>query len=307
MTVFLGDSGGVEIRRFVDGDDPIAGVLMPEMVHLEVDRFAHPFDTVLGPRGNGELSPFITGDRVQIQSTDGSGNPVDRPLELLADFPNESLVEFYANVDPVGNIAAYPSFEDAINNNKPERYQVVIPSTSQSVQVKPAAGPATCLANVVSYQFTTEREAVDCTELGTEFRENYTRGLISGQGELECLWDYSFYKLCAKDANCVTDVAHYLLELAQRVTYGADFVGTFYLNRSEDPELPSVWQEAQCVVTGASFQVQTSAIIRSSIRFVTTGPFKYGIGTPAYELLKEDLGFLLQEDDSEIFLEQSID
>ena len=307
MTVYLGDAGGIEIRRFVDGDAPISGVLIPEMVHTEVDRFAHPFDTVLGPRGAGELSPFITGDRVRIQTTDGNGNTVDVPLVLFANLTDVSVVEFYANVDPVGNIAAYPTFEDAINNNKPARYPLVLPSANQNVQVIPAAGPAICLANVTSYQFTTEREAVDCTGLGTEFRDNYTRGLISGQGELECLWDYSFYKLCAKDAECVTDVAHYLLELAQRVTYGADFLGTFFLNRSEDPELPSIWQEAQCVITGASFQVQTSAIIRSSIRFVTTGPFKFGIGTPHYELLKEDLGFLLQEDDSEIFLEQSID
>jgi hypothetical protein len=307
MTVFLGNSGGVEIRRFVDGDDPIAGVLMPEMVHIEVDRFAHPFDTVLGPRGAGELSPFITGDRVRIQSTDGAGNAVDRPLVLFADFTSESMVEFFANVDPVGNIAAYAQYDDAINNNKPARYSLVLPSANQNVQVLPAAGPATCLGNVVGYQFTTEREAVDCTELGTEFRENYTRGLISGQGELECLWDYSFFKLCAADQGSLTDSTHYLLELAQRVTYGADFVGTFYLNKSSDPELPSIWQEAHCVITGASFQVQTADIIKSSIKFVTTGPFKYGIGTPAYELLKEDLGFLLQEDDTEIFLEQSID
>ena len=307
MTVYLGDAGGIEIRRFVDGDAPISGVLIPEMVHTEVDRFAHPFDTVLGPRGNGELSPFITGDRVRIQTTDGNGNAVDVPLVLFADLTDVSLVEFYANVDPVGNIAAYPSFEDAINNNKPARYPLVLPTENQNVQVIPAAGPAVSLANVVSYQFSTERETVDCTSLGAEFRDNYTRGLISGQGELECLWDYSFFKLCANETNCVTDVAHYLLELAQRVTYGADFVGTFFLNRSEDPELPSIWQEAHCVITGASFQVQTAEVIRSSIKFVTTGPFKYGIGTPAYELLKEDLSFLLQEDDSEIFLEQSID
>ena len=58
----------------------------------------------------------------------------------------------------------------------------------------------------------------------------------------------------------------------------------------------------RAVVTGASFQVQTSEVIRSSIKFVTTGPFKYGIGTPAYELLKEDLEFLLQEDDARVAL-----
>ena len=115
------------------------------------------------------------------------------------------------------------------------------------------------------------------------------------------------FKLCAADQGSLTDSTQYLLELAQRVTYGADFVGTFYLNKSPDPELPSIWQEAHCVITGASFQVQTADVIKSSIKFVTTGPFKYGIGTPAYELLKEDLGFLLQEDDTEIFLEQSID
>ena len=308
MTVFLGTSGGIEIRRFTDGDTPIKGLLHPEMVHEEVDRFAHPFDTVLGPRGAGELSPFITGDRVRIQRTDSAGNPSDLPLVLLNELSGTSLIEFYANVDPVGNIAAYPSFEDAINNHKPARYTVVVASESQNVVVIPVQGPATCLANVVSYQFTTERETVDCTSLGAEFRDNYTRGLISGQGELECLWDYNFYKACGVNPiGQIADVNHYLLELAQRVTYGADFLGTFFLNRSTDPQVPSIWQEAQCVITSASFQVQTSEMIRSSIRFVTTGPFSFGIGTPAYELLKEDLSFLLQEDDTEIFLEQSID
>jgi hypothetical protein len=308
MTVFHGDSGGIEIRRFTDGDSAISGVLMPEMVHLEVNRFAHPFDTVLGPRGNGELSPFITGDRVQIQCTDGAGNPVDTPLVLFADLPTSSVVEFYANVDPIGNIAAYPNFEDAINNNKSKRYSLVLPTSNQNVQVIPASGPTSCLANVVSYQFTTERETVDCTALGEEFRDKYTRGLISGQGEVECLWDYNFHKLCQKNtSNEATEISHYLLELAQRVTYGADFLGTFFLNKSCEPDLPSVWQEAHCIITGASFQVQTEDVIRSTVRFVTTGPFKFRIGTPAYELLQEDLNFLLQEDDSEILLEQSID
>ena len=308
MTVFLGQSGGVEIRRFVDGDDPISGVLMPEMVHLEVNRFAHPFDTMLGPRGNGELSPFITGDRVRIQRTDEAGNPVETSLVLFKDLTDVSLVEFYANVDPIGNIAAYPTYKDAINNNKSERYELVMPSGNQNVLVIPAAGPTSCLANVVNYQFTTERETVDTTSLGTEFRDKYTRGLISGQGELECLWDYQFHKLCEVDTSTEpSEISHYLLELAQRVTYGADFLGTFFLNKSCDPQQPSIWQEAHCIITSASFQVQTEDVIRSVIRFVTTGPFKYGIGTPAYELLKEDLSFLLQEDDTELLLEQSID
>ena len=308
MTVYLGDSGGVEIRRWVDGDGPVRGVLMPEMVHLEVNRFAHPFDTVTGPRGNGEISPFITGDRVQIQRTDGEGTPVNTPLVLFKDLTPASVVEFYVNVDPVGNIGAYPSFEDAVNNNKASRYRLVEPTSNQFVQVIPAVGPTSCLGNVVSYQFTTEREAVDCTSLGAEFREKYTRGLISGQGELECLWDYAYHRGCQiADSTIITELPQYLLELAQRVTYGADFLGTFFLKRAENPQQPSVWQEAECIVTSASFQVQAGDVIRSTIRFVTTGPFRYGIGTPAYELLKEDLSFLLQEDGSEIFLEQSVD
>ena len=309
MTVFLGDSGGVEIRRWVDGDDPINGILMPEHVHTEVDRFAHPFDTVTGPRGNGELSPFITGDRVRIQRVDENGNPVTTPLVLFAHATDVSLVEFHVNVDSSGNIAAYPNYEDSINNNRSARYVLVEPTENQYVQVIPAVGASHCLANVVSYQFTTEREAVDCTSLGTEFRDKYTRGLISGQGELECLWDYDLYTSCEKAAGAeLTELPHYLLQLAQRVVYGADFLGTFYLNRTEGScENPSVWQEAECIVTSASFQVQVGDVIRSTIRFVTTGPFKFGIGTPAFELLKEDTSFLLQEDDSEILLDQSLD
>jgi len=302
MTVFLGESGGVEIRRFTEGDDPISGVLIPEMVHTEINRFAHPFDTVQGPRNTGELSPFITGDRVQIR------RPDKQPLVLFADITDEYLVEFFVHVDPVGNIAAYPNFEDAVNNRKSARYRVVEPTENQAVEVIPASGPPTCLANVVSYEFTTERETVDCTSLGTEFRENYTRGLISGQGQLECLWDYKYAQACSSEATgYTTDIVQYLLELSQRVVYGADFVGTFYLHRSENRQDPSIWQEAQCIVTGATFEVRPSAVIRSTIRFVTTGPFKFGVGLPAYEILKEDLGFLLQEDGTELYQEQTLD
>ena len=103
-------------------------------------------------------------------------------------------------------------------------------------------------------------------------------------------------------------MSHYMIELAQRVTYGADFLGTFYLHKAEDEHDRSVWQEAHCTITGATLQVSATETIRSTIRFVTTGPFKTNLGTPQFELLKEDLNFLLQEDDeSEILLQATLD
>ena len=128
--------------------------------------------------------------------------------------------------------------------------------------------------------------------------------MISGQGTLECFWDYDTTAPCDDLSNTSVEYSHYLIELAQRITYGADFLGIFYLHKNADR---SVYQEAECIVTGASFQVSSGTPIRSRITFLTTGPFKLSIGRPAFEILREEGTLLLQEDDTEIFQENSLD
>ena len=218
MTVFLGAEGGVEIRRFVDGDEPIVGTLTPEDLNLNNNTFAHPFHTPKGPFTT-ELSPFISGDRVRVTRIDKNLDGSKKDLVLIKDAKPSKSQEFYVAVGVDGRLQCYAQFEDAIM--KRDRLQLVQHTEDQRVRMTPTPGVGRCLANVTSYEFTTDRETVDTTSLGSEFREYYSRGLISGQGSLQCLWNYRPQE-CVKDDGIVSDYPHYLLNLVQRVTFQLD-------------------------------------------------------------------------------------
>lgn len=297
MTVYLGDSGGLSLRRWTDGDDPLAVTLEPDDVNTVVDRFSVDWRTPSGPQSVNELCPFVTGDHIRIQS------PVTTTDVVLITGNKNPVVEAYVSVDQAGTLALYADFDDAINNNKAARLALEKHTAAQSLLIQPIEGSERCLARVVSYEFTTERETIDVTSLGDEFRERFTRGLISGQGTLQCYWEFQD-EMCGdfEDVAQTPEFSNYLLHLAQRVTYGADFLGVFYLNKTTQR---SVWQEAECIVTGATFQVSAGQPIASQINFVSTGPFELRVGVPEFELLMESGDAILKEKDGEILIEQT--
>jgi hypothetical protein len=290
MTIYMGYEGAVEIRRSVTGDNPVSGLLSPEDVNENNNTFEHPFHTPSGPAFNTELSPFISGDLVEVARTDKNPDGTPKNLVLLKNGQPSKTQGFYVSVGVDGRLQCYNTFDDAIS--KRNRLELVKHSEAQQVEMRPTPGVQRCLANVTSFEFTSEREAVDTSTLGTEFREYYTRGMISGQGSLECFWSYK-PGMCDGTDQAFQDYPNYLIELSQRVTYGADFLGTFFLFVDSRR---AVWQECQCIVQNASFAVTPNQVVSSRISFITTGPTKLCVGQPRSELLLEDGSALLQED-----------
>ena len=164
------------------------------------------------------------------------------------------------------------------------------------------------LAEVKGFEFTTERETVDITNLSDQFRKRYEAGLISGQGRLDCFWDHKS-EICDPNRTCpVRELPLYLAQLCIRLTQGADFLGRFFIyrGRDEDPRFSenSVWYETECVVTNASVVVTATQLIETSIDFVTTGEIKLLVGVPpSLILLDSEPALLLTEDGGGIILQ----
>jgi hypothetical protein len=288
MTVYLGDSGQIELQR--KSGAPMRVQISPGDVSVEKRRFSVDQDI------QGTL---ITGDQVDIVK-------VDNTILELIDGHNYRDWRGFVYIDIMGGIRLYPTFESAIIGNRDEALELVIPGTPQDVLIQTRNAQFNHVAQVKSFEFTTERETVDTTALGEQFRRQYDAGLISGQGRLDCFWDYQA-TLCDPDAcNGIVEFPMYLAQLCIRLTQGADFFGRFYIYTpgGEDARASenSVWYEAECIVTNVTVTVEPTAAIESSIDFVTTETIKLLTGIPPSFLLKEDSTLLLQEDGSRIIL-----
>ena len=84
------------------------------------------------------------------------------------------------------------------------------------------------------------------------------------------------------------------LPVVHSFAQGSDFMGRFFLYVGQDPATdPSVWYEAECIVTNASVTVEPTQIISSSINFVTTGQVQLHQGMPPAYMLQEDVIFVV--------------
>lgn len=280
MGIYLGDSGHVEIQR-----SSIEGILRGSLDAADVNearrRFSFDFT------GNA----LITGDKVEIRTEDGSH------LQLVAGHNFPDWVG-YIHVDDAGGISLYTTFADSLEGDKNRALSLTSPISPQSIRVTSDFSRYHCLAGVQSYQLTTNRETIDTTSLGEEFRSLYTRGVISGQGTLSCLWSYKAAR-CGQSKDL--EFPHYLAQLCILVQQGADFLGRFYLDASTNDA--HLWYEAACVVTNVATSLSPSQTISSTIEFVTTGPVRLRMGTPAAYLLLESGDLLLQESGEGLLLE----
>ena len=153
-----------------------------------------------------------------------------------------------------------------------------------------------CVAQVQRYELTTTRETLDITNLGEEFRRQYANGMISGQGQLSCFWDYK-NDSCDPSTDRAHELAHYLAKLVLRTQLGASFVGRFYMHRPESNQDESnfVWWEARCVVNNCSMAFEPGQPVMSTIDFLTSGQFELKMGRPPSYLLQENSSRILQD------------
>ena len=289
MTVYLGSQGAVQIKR--ESGAPIHGQLVPSDVSVEKRRFSlNDYDV------QGEL---IAGDQVDITRTDG-GN-----LQLV-DGHNFPDWRGYIFVDQLGGIRLYEDFGLALAGSVDNAFELVLPTENQQLRITTRAARFQYLARLQGYELTTERESIDTTQLGDQFKQQYEAGLISGQGTLDCYFEYK-RGLCSPD-NCSegAEFAMYLAQLCVRLTQGSDFFGRFFVYHPECSEdvldvrgdEQAVWYETDCLVTNCTMSVVATGVIESTINFVTTGRIKLLTGVPPSYLLQEDASLLLQEDGS---------
>ena len=343
MSVYLGKDGLVQIRRTVDESGFVA-LVKPSDVNTDRNRFSYDYVGYLGggvggirdpeqadtPDNRDEMQyvPLITGDRVRFQRVERQeveqhGDTLttwvnsEKDQELVKKvYPNGTTAfdtDFtaYVNVDGLGGIRLYDTYEDAINFRKDNAYK--LENISEDHYFRVTAGQMDQyrgLARSSSYEFTTNREQIDITSLGKNFRRFFSNGLLSGQGRLECLWGVDLVMATTK-RNALS--IRYLSELILRLEEGAVFNGNFILNyNSNNPrkEQRFLFYECnKCVITSVAVTVEPGDVLRSTIDFVTSGPFQLRLAKlPAFLMLdypggigrETSDGYILQEEDSRL-------
>ena len=279
MSVYLGNAGGVEIRRT---GEPYGCVLQAADVNVAERRFSIDFDPDFsGPRP----SPLITGDQVEFSTADGTTD-----LELVSGQTDPSYTA-WVHVDQVGGIRLFSSYPLAVDGKKDTAIELVTPSGDQNIVVDVVNINENCVAQMRTWELTTQRETVDTSILGEEYREFYDQGMISGQGTITAIWDYRFTP-CTDRFDDEAELANYFSQLVIRFREGSKFKGIFTVYCGENE---SVWYECDCICTSVGMNFTPGQVIDSTIQFITTGQVWLRQGAlPSY---------LLQEDSDEILLE----
>ena len=282
MSVYLGNSGGVQVKR---QGEPVNVQLQAADVDTTERRFSLDFDPdYAGTRP----SPLITGDQVQFSSADETTD-----LELV-DGLTDTDVTRWVHIDQMGGIRLFDSYEKAVNGGKANAIELVKPAADQKIVVDVVNVQYECVAQMRSYELTTQRETVDTSILGEEYRQFYDQGMISGQGTITAIWDFR-YSSCVDNFDNEAALANYFSQLVIRFREGSRFCGYFTVYCDSDS---AVWYECDCICTSVGMNFSPGQVIDSTIQFITTGQIQLKQGEPPSYLLQE------QGVDSELLLEQ---
>ena len=266
MTVYLGNAGNIELTR--DSGDVIAGTIAPASVNTAKGMFSFDFS----------FGAFVTGDFVEFSSAS--------TLSFISGWAY-TKGNWFVNVDQLGGLRLYNTYSDAIAGTSNNRVALATPGAAVAVSCKILNSVPRILANIIRFELSTDREAVDTSSLGDEFRNQYST-LITGSGSIDCIFDYA--------TAGQTEIAVYLHNLLLRQQFGSDFKANLYIltegqgqgvNASND----SVWYEIQGVMTNAAIQCTAGDIIESRFTFVTTGEIKLRVQTVTWaDLLLNSAG-----------------
>ena len=270
MSVYLGNSGGVKIRRT---GEPYGCVLQASDVNVDERRFSIDFD----PNSSNEPSPLITGDEVEFSSSDGVTN-----LTLVSGLTDTDVTR-WVHVDQAGGIRLYTSYALAVNGGKDNAVELVAPSSKQNIIIDVKNLRYNCVAQMRSWELTTQRETVDTSILGEEYRQFYDQGMISGQGTINAIWDYRFTP-CDDDFDTEAELANYFSRLVIRFREGSKFQAVFTVLCGEQE---SVYYECDCICTSVGMNFAPGQVIDSTIQFITTGQIALKQGQPPSYLLLE--------------------
>ena len=285
MPTYLGSGGFIELKR-TSMEHSLNASMVPGDVNPTRKRFS-----VTGVKSN-----IITGDKVEIERTDGSSN-----LELVSGHTGRDG-SWFVHVDDIGGIRLYTTFALAVGGTKANALSLVVPSGNQDISIKARNTTYRPLARIEEYEFTTQRDQIEISQLGDVFKRQFDNGMIQGQGSMTCFWEHR-YVATDPDYSTGQEFSSYLARLILRVQQGSDFFGRFFLYRESAASANNAWYECEAQITSCSVSIPNVGIIKTQIDFITTGEFTLQVGaTPGY-VLQESTDHLLQEDGSKIFLE----
>lgn len=225
---------------------------------------------------------------------------------------------FFVHVDETNGMKLYSTFGDAVAGEKESEVRLRRPSHPIQIKVMVENNRFRVLGQVQSFEVNTEREAVDVTELGDSFREQYS-GLITGSGSVTCLFEYErrdcdgfFGQLSA-----TPEMPVYLNQLILRSSIGSEFLARLILvKRGAKPGGSNIdiddmiWQEFEAVITNVGMSFTPGEPVRVTMNYVSTGPIRLHTqmqsdyimqeqdptaGRLAFEARSED-GFLVHTD-----------
>ena len=277
MSVYLGTFGEVELKREFDGSD-LQSTINPSDVNATKKRFSFDFD-------HGQL---LTGDQVEITSTDGSA------LDFIDSYTKTSVKKFIY-VDELDGIRLYDNFAHAVVGGTTNATALAAPANDIPIKVVVQNSDYRVLGRVQSYELNTQRETVDVTTLSDEFR-NRIGTLMSGSGRMSCEWEYT--------GDTAKELPNYLLELVLRTKVGSTFKGRFYIKTSgynpanhSDANNDAVWYEVSGVLTACAVQFTPNQMVQITADFITTSKIEIRMDL-------EVVSKALQENDDELLLEQ---
>jgi len=279
VTYFLGNVGNVRLRR------------NSENVLTSIIKDADTIPVLNRVGIEGAIDNLLTGDKITVSTSDARGL-VFLPVNSWVDGEGVTFRTFSAfiNVNAAGGIRFFPSFQSAVNNDRAQEYTIQnFGGDPLPVQVHVRDISPNVLGDVTSYEFNTDREALETTALSDKFKRMYSAGLISGSGKIDCIFN--------NQTSGVKETPLLALQLINRVDIGSEFDCLLSITDSDnDPSQLDIFYEFTAMVTRSGLQVSASELITCSIDFVTTGEIKLLVGRPS--------GYLLKQDDDRIALNQ---
>lgn len=276
MTFFLGHNGSVRLRR--DGQAALSSAISPDDINTSLNRLG--FD--------GSLENILTGDRLVITTEDARGL-LCFATNVWSSAQVENSIQAYVNVNAAGGLRFFASFAASVNNVRAEEYSLAAFAGAPlliAANIKDSS--YNVLGSVTGYTINTDREAIETTALSDRFRQQYSAGLISGSGSIDCIFSLA--------TTGITETPLLMLQLIQRVEIGSAFDCALYLTESAGT---NVFYELTALVIKSGVEVRSDALITCTLDFVTTGDIRLLVGSPS--------GYVLQENDDRIVLDPSLD
>lgn len=297
MSVYLGRFGQVELKR-QSFDGLKYSIINPSDINTSKKRFSFDFDIGL----------LNSGDQIEIRSTNGS------ILSFVAaagwgNSQQQSAGSWYIHVDELGGIRLFSTFDAALEGLSANAIALSSIASDIPISVKVVNSVPHLLAQCTAFELNTNRETVDTTALGEEFR-NSQSSLISGSGNLRAIWDYLPLDVDGNPAETV----HYLMQLALRTEIGSGFSAKLYIKTAGDYSTGTaaddeLWYEIDAIVTQAGVSYAAEEYVTIAIDFVTTGPIRLRAKTiPINKVLQENTDdILLEQDATARLLQEAVD